>query len=66
MQTYQEIILKLQEYWNRHGCALLQPYDMEVGAGTFHTGNFPSRYWPGALAGCLRTTFTPTQRQPIR
>ena len=40
MITFQQIILKLQEYWNQHGCALLQPYDMEVGAGTFHTATF--------------------------
>ncbi|MDO9602063.1 MAG: glycine--tRNA ligase subunit alpha, partial [Rhodocyclaceae bacterium] len=32
--TFQEIILRLQEFWNAQGCALLQPYDMEVGAGT--------------------------------
>ena len=36
MLTFQQIILKLQSYWAEHGCALLQPYDMEVGAGTFH------------------------------
>ena len=35
-QTFQELILALQNYWARQGCALLQPYDMEVGAGTFH------------------------------
>ena len=40
MLTFQNIILKLQEYWGRHGCALLQPYDMEVGAGTSHTATF--------------------------
>ncbi len=40
MRTYQEIILTLQQYWNGQGCALLQPYDMEVGAGTFHTATF--------------------------
>ena len=40
MLTFQQIILRLQEYWDRHGCALLQPYDMEVGAGTFHTATF--------------------------
>jgi glycyl-tRNA synthetase alpha chain len=38
--TFQEIILRLQEFWNRQGCALLQPYDMEVGAGTSHTATF--------------------------
>jgi len=32
----QALILKLQNYWSRRGCAILQPYDMEVGAGTFH------------------------------
>ena len=40
MLTFQEIILKLQDYWNKQGCALLQPYDMEMGAGTFHTATF--------------------------
>ena len=40
MQTFQQIILTLQDYWDKQGCALLQPYDMEVGAGTSHTGTF--------------------------
>ena len=35
-QTFQETILNLQKYWNNQGCIILQPYDMEVGAGTFH------------------------------
>ena len=34
--TFQETILNLQKYWGKQGCVLLQPYDMEVGAGTFH------------------------------
>src|SRR5512140_356026 len=38
--SFQEIILRLQDYWNKQGCALLQPYDMEVGAGTSHTATF--------------------------
>lgn len=38
--TFQEIILTLQQYWGQQGCALLQPYDMEVGAGTSHTATF--------------------------
>jgi len=38
--TFQEIILTLQKYWAERGCALLQPYDMEVGAGTSHTATF--------------------------
>ena len=35
-QSFQDIILRLQNYWMAQGCALMQPYDMEVGAGTFH------------------------------
>ncbi len=40
MLTFQQIILNLQNYWDKQGCALLQPYDMEVGAGTSHTATF--------------------------
>src|SRR6201747_1692873 len=40
MLTFQQIILTLQSYWDKQGCALLQPYDMEVGAGTSHTATF--------------------------
>ena len=40
MLTFQQVILTLQEYWDAQGCALLQPYDMEVGAGTSHTATF--------------------------
>ncbi len=40
MPTFQQIILRLQAYWADQGCALLQPYDMEVGAGTSHTATF--------------------------
>lgn len=35
-KSFQEIVLRLQTYWGSKGCAILQPYDMEVGAGTFH------------------------------
>jgi glycyl-tRNA synthetase alpha chain len=38
--TFQQLISKLNAFWDRHGCALLQPYDLEVGAGTFHTATF--------------------------
>lgn len=39
-RTFQEIILTLQEYWSQQGCVLLQPIDLEVGAGTFHPATF--------------------------
>jgi glycyl-tRNA synthetase alpha chain len=40
MLTFQQIILTLQSYWDKQGCALLQPIDMEVGAGTSHVHTF--------------------------
>ena len=38
--NFQNIILKLQEFWANNGCVILQPYDLEKGAGTFHPGTF--------------------------
>lgn len=40
INTFQGLILALQNYWSAQGCVLLQPYDMEVGAGTFHPATF--------------------------
>lgn len=40
MLTFQKIILTLQSYWAEQGCVILQPLDMEVGAGTFHPATF--------------------------
>ena len=40
MLSFQQLILRLNEFWNDRGCVLLQPYDMEMGAGTFHTATF--------------------------
>jgi glycyl-tRNA synthetase alpha chain len=39
-RTFQELIFALQRYWSGQGCVILQPYDMEMGAGTFHTATF--------------------------
>ena len=36
IQTFQDTIFTLQKFWANHGCVILQPYDLEVGAGTFH------------------------------
>jgi glycyl-tRNA synthetase alpha chain len=38
--SFQDLIQTLQRYWADQGCVLLQPYDMEMGAGTFHTATF--------------------------
>ncbi len=40
VRTFQDLILALQSFWAEQGCVVLQPYDMEVGAGTFHTATF--------------------------
>ncbi len=40
MPSFQEVIQRLQAFWGERGCVLLQPYDIEVGAGTFHTATF--------------------------
>ncbi|MBI4352986.1 MAG: glycine--tRNA ligase subunit alpha [Candidatus Omnitrophica bacterium] len=40
MVTFQDLIAKLSDYWAKKGCAVLQPYDLEVGAGTFHPATF--------------------------
>ncbi|KAF0677399.1 glycine--tRNA ligase subunit alpha [Profundibacterium mesophilum] len=51
-RSFQQIILNLQTYWAAQGCAVLQPYDMEVGAGTFHPATtlraLGSRPWAAA------------------
>jgi len=40
MMTFQEIIFSLQRFWSEKGCVIMQPLDMEVGAGTFHPATF--------------------------
>ena len=59
--TFQELILKLQTYWNEQRCVILQPYDMEMGAGTFHWATFlraiGPQHWRCAFAQpCRRPT----------
>jgi glycyl-tRNA synthetase alpha chain len=39
-ETFQELIFSLQKFWGEHGCVILQPYDLEMGAGTFHPATF--------------------------
>ncbi|ESQ14189.1 MAG: hypothetical protein N838_12485, partial [Thiohalocapsa sp. PB-PSB1] len=38
--SFQDLIIRLQQFWADRGCVVLQPYDMEVGAGTFHPATF--------------------------
>ncbi len=49
-RSFQDVILRLQTYWSAQGCAILQPYDMEVGAGTFHPATTLRALGPRAWA----------------
>jgi glycyl-tRNA synthetase alpha chain len=60
MLTFQQVILTLQDYWGGQGCALLQPYDMEVGAGTSHTATFLRALGPEPW----RTAYVQPSRRP--
>ena len=46
MLTFSELFMRLQRYWAERGCVILQPYDMEVGAGTFHPATFLAAVGP--------------------
>lgn len=47
--NFQDMILRLQNFWAKHGCVIMQPYDIEVGAGTFHTATFLGAVGPEPL-----------------
>ena len=64
--TFQSLILKLSEFWASRGCALQQPLDIEVGAGTMHPGDVPARARTGALERRLRAAVAPAGRRPLR
>ena len=61
MQTFQELILALQQFWAERGCVVAQPYDMEMGAGTFHPATFlraigPEPWSSAYVQPCRRPT----------
>lgn len=61
VSTFQGLILALQEFWANHGCVVLQPLDMEVGAGTFHPATFlraigPETWNSAYVQPCRRPT----------
>jgi len=51
IRTFQGLLLALNDYWGGQGCVLLQPYDMEVGAGTFHPDTFLRAIGPEPWGG---------------
>ncbi len=60
-ETFQDLILRLQQYWASRGCVIVQPYDMEMGAGTFHPATFlravgPEPWSAAYVQPCRRPT----------
>jgi glycyl-tRNA synthetase alpha chain len=69
--TFQDLILALQRYWAGQGCVLMQPYDMEMGAGTFHPATFlraigPEPWRAAYVQGCRRPTDGRYGENPFR
>ena len=66
--SFQDIILRLQQYWGEQGCVIMQPYDSEVGAGTFHTAttlrSLGPAEWRTCYAHCRRSAARPLRREP--
>ena len=60
LSTFQGLILALQNYWAQQGCVILQPYDMEMGAGTFHPATFLRSIGPEPW----RTAYVQPSRRP--
>jgi len=60
VKTFQGLILALQDFWARHGCVVLQPLDLEVGAGTFHPATFLRAIGPESW----RTAYVQPSRRP--
>ncbi len=58
--TFQDLILSLQHFWSDQGCLLMQPYDMEVGAGTFHPATFLNAIGPEPM----RAAYVQPSRRP--
>ncbi len=71
VSTFQGLILALQQFWAEQGCVLIQPLDMEVGAGTFHTQTFlraigPESWNTAYVQPCRRPTDSRYGENPMR
>ncbi|NNN05437.1 MAG: glycine--tRNA ligase subunit alpha [Elusimicrobia bacterium] len=60
MKSFQEIIMTLQEFWSREGCAIVQPYDLEKGAGTFN----PATFFGALTSMPIRAAYVEPSRRP--
>ena len=71
VSTFQGLILALQQFWAAQGCVIVQPLDLEVGAGTFHTGTFlraigPESWNTAYVQPCRRPTDSRYGENPMR
>ena len=71
VSTFQGLILALQQFWADQGCVIVQPLDLEVGAGTFHTGTFlraigPESWNTAYVQPCRRPTDSRYGENPMR
>lgn len=71
VSTFQGLILALQQFWADHGCVIIQPLDIEVGAGTFHTATFlraigPESWNSAYIQPCRRPTDSRYGENPMR
>ena len=71
VSTFQGLILALQQFWADHGCVIIQPLDIEVGAGTFHPATFlraigPESWNSAYLQPCRRPTDSRYGENPMR
>ena len=60
-RSFQDVILRLQDFWAKQGCVILQPYDLEVGAGTFHPATTLRALGPERIWNCA---FVQPSRRP--
>jgi glycyl-tRNA synthetase alpha chain len=60
MSSFQEIVLELQSFWSREGCAIIQPYDLEKGAGTFN----PATFFGALTSAPTRAAYVEPSRRP--
>jgi glycyl-tRNA synthetase alpha chain len=60
MKSFQEIVLTLQDFWSREGCAIVHPYDLEKGAGTFN----PATFFGALTAAPARYAYIEPSRRP--
>ena len=64
--NFQDLILRLERFWADYGCLIQQPYDVEVGAGTFNPATLIESPGTRALESGLCRTFPPAHGRPVR